>query len=160
MLRKEILGTTSPAATPSSAGIDIAALARVLVTSEDPRHPIDHAFDGQPGPDTTRWIAGEPGEQTVIVAFDRAQSIRKMHVVVDEPDVARTQEMEVAISTDGGREYRHVLRHEYNFSPPGSSREHERWTLTADGVTHLRLTIKPDKGGKPCRATLTTLALE
>jgi len=41
-----------------------------------------------------------------------------------------------------------------------TSYEHERWSVVADGVTHVRLTIKPDKGGRACRATLTSLALE
>ena len=48
---------------------------------------------------------------------------------------------------------------EYNFSPPGTTFEREDWMVPAEGVTHLRLWIKPDKGGKPCRATLTSLAL-
>jgi hypothetical protein len=29
-----------------------------------------------------------------------------------------------------------------------------------EGVTHLQLVITPDKGGAPCHATLTTLALQ
>jgi hypothetical protein len=37
-------------------------------------------------------------------------------------------------------------------SPPGATFEREQW-----GVTLLRLVIKPDKGGKPCRASLTSL---
>ena len=52
-----------------------------------------------------------------------------------------------------------MLRQEYNFSPPGTTFEREDWAVTAAGVTHLRLQIKPDKGGKPCRATLTSLVL-
>jgi allantoicase len=140
--------------------MDVAALGTVLVTSEDPDHPIDHAFDGRRGPGASRWISSEPGEQAVIVAFDAPQSIRNVLVEVDEPDVARTQELEVSLSTDGGRTYRHVLRQEYNFSPTGSTHEQERWSVVADGVTHVRLTITPDKGGTACRATLTTLALE
>ena len=157
MLRKEILRTPRTVSTPPGSTMDIAAVAAVLVTSEDPTHPIDLAFDGQ---GASRWISGESGEQTVIVAFDAAQSIRAVHLEVDEPDVARTQELDLSLSTDGGQTYRHLLRQEYNFSPPDSSHETERWSIVADGVTHLRLRIKPDKGGKPCRATLTTLAVE
>ena len=29
--------------------------------------------------------------------------------------------------------------------------------VQTEGVTHLRLQIKPDKGSKPCRATITSL---
>ena len=78
---------------------------------------------------------------------------------IEEPRVARTQEIRLAISQDGGRTYREVLRPEYNFSPQSTTFERGDWTLTAEGVTHLRLQIRPDKGGQPCRASLTTLAL-
>src|SRR5438552_111631 len=146
MLRQEILRTApSPSGSPPPGStMDIAAVASVLVTSEDPTHPIEHAFDGLA---TSRWISAEPGEQTVIIAFDAAQAIRSVFVEVDEPEVSRTQEMELSLSVDGGRTYRHLLRQEYNFSPPDSSHETERWSIVADGVTHLRVTIKPDKGG-------------
>jgi hypothetical protein len=160
MLRKEILGAQSPLPKPRGPEMDIAALATVLVTSEERNHPIDHAFDGQRGPGATRWIAAQSGQQTVILAFDAPQTIRQLRVEVEEPDVARTQEMDVSISTDGGSTYRHVVRQEYNFSPPGTSYEHERWSVAADGVTHLRVRIKPDKGGAVGRATLTAVALE
>lgn len=67
--------------------------------------------------------------------------------------------MDLAVSDDGGRTYRHVLRQEYNFSPPGTTMEREEWTFGADCVTHLRLRITPDKSERPCRATLTTFAV-
>src|SRR5207248_8601034 len=146
MLRKEIL-RTDRVSNDRGAEIDIAARATVLVTSEDPDHPIDHAFDGQRGPGASRWISGASGPQTVVVAFDAPQTIRALLVEIDEPDTARTQEMEVSISTDGGATYRHVLRQEYNFSPPGTSYDNERWSVVAAGVTHVRWTLKPVVGG-------------
>jgi hypothetical protein len=160
MLRKQVLTTHPIVPAPRASEKDIATIATVLVTSEDPDHPIDHVFDDQRGPGASRWIAGESGEQTVILAFDAPQTIQKVLVEINEPDISRTQEMEVSVSTDGGRTYRELVRQEYTFSPPGTSREHEEWTFNAAGVSHLRLRIKPDKGGKTCRATLTTLALE
>ena len=160
MLRKRVLTTDPivPAAGPSEK--DIATIATVLVTSEDPDHPIDHAFDGRRGPEADRWIAGQSGEQAIVLAFDAPQTIRRVLVEINEPDISRTQEMDVSVSTDGGRTYRELVRQEYIFSPPGTSRESEEWSVSAGGVSHLRVTIKPDKGGKACRATLTTLALE
>src|SRR4051812_15571476 len=159
MLRKQIIdapGATS-GATPGE--IDIAAVATVLVTSEAADHPVDHAFDDNRGPGGSRWVAGEPGEQTLILAFDAPQAIRRVVLEVEETEVARTQELHLTLSTDGGRTYREVLRQEYNFSPPGTTIEREDWTVPAAGVTHLRLQIRPDKGGKPCRATVTSLVL-
>lgn len=156
MLRKQILTTHGRAAAEK----DIAAVATVLVSSEDPRYPIDAAFDGQRGPGASRWIAAQSGEQTLILAFDTPQTIRKILVEVEEPEISRTQEMAVSISHDGGQTYRELMRQEYNFSPPGTTLEHEEWSIKADAVSHLQLRIKPDKGGKAGRATLTTLALE
>ncbi len=159
MLRKKIIGTTPGAPIVTTGEIDIAAVATVLVTSEDPAHPVDHAFDGHRGPGGTRWVAGEPGEQTLILAFDAPQAIRRVALEVEEPEVARTQELQVAVSTDGGRTYRDVLRQEYNFSPPGTTFEREDWSVPAEGATHLRLVIRPDKGGQTGRATITSLVL-
>ena len=159
MLRKLIITphTASPDATTGE--IDIAAVATVQVTSESPEHPIDQVFDDHRGPGGTRWIAGEPGQQTVILAFDDPQTINQILIEVEEPAVARTQELQLSLSCDGGRTYRELLRQEFNFSPPGTTFEREKWTVSAQGVTHLRHVIKPDKGDKPCRATLTLLAL-
>ena len=159
MLRKQIIGVTTTTPVPMPGRIDVAALATVLVTSEDADHPVDHAFDHLTGPGGTRWVAGELGEQVLILAFDAPQSIRRVLLEVEEREVARTQEIQLAVSGDGGLAYRELLRQEYNFSPPGTTFEREDWAVVADGVTHLRLRIKPDKGGKPSRATITTLAL-
>src|SRR3954462_6575342 len=120
MLRKQIIKPALSAPDFIPGEIDIACAATVLVTSEDPKHPVDHAFDNHRGPGGTRWIAGEFGEQTVIVAFDAPQAIDRVILEIEEPDVVRTQELHLAISTDGGRIYRDVLRQEYNFSPPGT----------------------------------------
>ena len=85
MLRKLIIKphTATPDATTGE--IDIAAVATVPVTSEAPEHPIDLAFDDHRGPGGTRWIAGEPGEQTVILAFDAPQTINQILLEVEEP---------------------------------------------------------------------------
>jgi hypothetical protein len=160
MLRKEILPTHPTTSGRRAAEKDIAATATVLVSSEDPEHPIDNVFDSQRGPGAKRWVAEQSGEQTLILAFDTPQTLRKVLVEVEERDVSRTQEMDVSISDDGGQTYRELVRQEYNFSPPRTTLEREEWSVNADGVSHLRLRIKPDKGGRACRATLTTLALE
>jgi hypothetical protein len=159
MLRKQIINVPPKAQAPMPGEIDVAAVATVLVTSEDPGHAVDHAFDDRRGPGGSRWVAGEPGEQTVILAFDAPQAIRRVVLEVEETGVARTQELQLAVSVDGGRAYRELVRQEFNFSPPGTTFEREDWAVTAEGVTHLRLWIEPDKGGKPCRATITSLVL-
>lgn len=159
MLRKQIIKPLPETPAPMPGEIDIAARATVQMTSESTEHPVDHAFDNRRGPGATRWVAGEPGEQAVFLAFDAPQTIRQVILEVEETEVARTQELQLAVSNDDAQTYRELLRQEYNFNPPGTTFEREIWAVSAEGVTHLRLQIKPDKGGKPCRATITSLVL-
>ena len=160
MLRKHLLTECPTAPAAPLAEKDIAALAIVRVTSEAADHPIDHVFDTRRGPGGSRWVAAAPGEQVLILAFDAAQTIRRVSLEVEELEVSRTQELELSVSSDGGQTYRELRRQEYTFSPPGTTFEREDWAVTAEGITHLQLRIKPDKGGKPCRATLTSLAIQ
>jgi hypothetical protein len=159
MLRKQIVANPPRGPVPLPGEIQIADVATVQVTSEDAAHPIDHAFDQSRGPGGTRWVAEAPGEQSVTLLFDRPQTIRKIGIEVEELGVSRTQELALSISSDGGRTYRELLRQEFNFSPPATSFERELWSVSADAVTHLRLDIKPDKGGRVGRATLTSFAV-
>lgn len=159
MLRKQIITRSPSVPSPVPGRITVAAVATVLVTSEDPEHPIDLAFDDLRGPGATRYVAGETGEQIVILAFDAPHSTRRVVLEVEEREVARTQELQLAVSGDGGLTYRELVRQEYNFSPPGTTFEREEWAVAAEGVAHLRLVIRPDKGGNPCRATITSLIL-
>jgi hypothetical protein len=160
MLRKHLLKHRPVSPAPQPEEKDIAAIATVFVSSETAEHPLDHAFDHQRGPGGSRWMAAEPGEQVLILAFDTPQAISKIILEVEESEVSRTQELSVAVSYDGGQTYRELLRQEYTFSPPGTTFEREAWAVTAVGVTHVQLIIKPDKGDKPCRASLTALAFQ
>jgi hypothetical protein len=160
MLRKHILAERPTAPVLPLEEKDIAALATVFVTSETTDYPIDHAFDTRRGPGGTRWVAAASGEQMLILAFDTAQTIRRVSLEIEELEVSRTQELELSVSSDGGQTYRELRRQEYTFSPPGTTFEREDWAVTAEGITHLQLRIKPDKGGKPYRATLTSLAVQ
>ncbi|WP_447985049.1 hypothetical protein [Nitrospira sp. Nam74] len=95
MLRKNILKqerSDTVRSGTSATMISISDVAGVLVSSEDPRHPIDHVFDDRNGPGGTRWIAGEVGEQTVILAFDRPLRLQKVNLEIEEPEMSRTQE--------------------------------------------------------------------
>ena len=159
MLRKLIIKPLPATPDATTGEIDIATVATVQVTSEAPDHPIDLAFDDHRGPGGTRWIAWEAGEQTVTLVFDAPQAINQILLEVEELGVPRTQELQLSLSCDGGRTYRELLRQEFNFSPPGTTFEREHWAVTAESVTHVRLVIKPDKGDKPCRATLTSLVI-
>src|SRR5262249_29310502 len=159
MLRKRVIPTPFQEPISLEGAISIVDVATVQVTSEQRDHPIDHAFDPSRGPGGSRWIADAPGEQSVTLVFDSPQSIRQIGIEVEELAVSRTQELSVSASSDGGRTYRELIRQEFNFSPPGTSFERELWSVSAGAVTHLRLSIKPDKGGHIGRATLTSLTV-
>jgi hypothetical protein len=129
------------------------------VTSEAAEAPIEHVFDPHGGPGGTRWVAAGAGEQRLILAFDTPQTLRTIRLEVEEPEVSRTQVLHVSVSRDGGQTYQELRRQEYTFSPPGTTFEREEWGGAVAGATHLPLVITPDKGGAPCRATLTSLVL-
>jgi hypothetical protein len=159
-MRKKMLGT-EPAETVAAPGaLDIAAIATAWISSEDPNHPIENAFDSSRGPGGSRWVAAQPGEQTLILDFDAPQAIRRISLEVEELALSRTQELQLAVSHDRGETYRELVRQEYNFSPPDTTFEREAWSFDLQGVTHLRLWLKPDKGNRPCRASLTSLILQ
>ena len=158
-MRKQILKSNPATSAPLPGELDVAALATVAVTSETADHPVENAFDHRRGPGGSRWIAETPGEQTLILAFDAPQAIRQVTLEVEETQISRTQEVQLAASHDGGKTYRELLRQGFNFSPSGTTFEREEWTVAAEEVTHLRLCITPDKGGQPCRASLTTFSL-
>jgi hypothetical protein len=158
-MRKRILKSNSAPSALLPGELDVAAIASVLVTSETADHPVENAFDARRGPGGSRWVAETPGEQTLILTFDTPQKIQQVPLEVEENQASRTQELQLAISLDGGRTYCELLRQEYNFSPPGTTFEREEWVVAAEGVTHLRLWIKPDKRNRPVRASLTALSL-
>ena len=109
MLRKQILRPDSETMSPktSATTMSVADIASVQVSSEDPSYPIDHAFDNHRGPGGTRWMAGEVGEQTIILAFDQPQRVQKVGLEIEEPETSRTQELSLAVIT---RWWPHVPR--------------------------------------------------
>jgi hypothetical protein len=144
---------------PEARKLSLISLTEVQATSESDGHPILLAFDEGDGPGGTYWKAGDPGEQTITVAFREACSLAQVTIQVEEREITRTQEVQLAVSTDGGLTYRELVRQEFNFSPDGATWEDETWTVQQDQVTHVRLVIKPDKGRTDVYATLTTFGL-
>jgi hypothetical protein len=141
------------------APIDLASVASIDYSSEDPTHPVERMLDGHAGPGDSYWAAGQADttEQLVLV-FDRPQSIARLVYAVEEAEHERTQEMHIEVSTDGGRTYRRILVQEYTFSPHGATFEREDLRLQLVDITHLRLTVVPNKHGSGV-ARLTSLRL-
>jgi hypothetical protein len=136
--------------------LDVDRLAQVEITSEDPDHPFESALLADTGPG---WRAAGPGEQTIRLLFDAPMRVSRIRLVFDEQQCGRTQELALRWLPDGEPSYRELLRQGYNFSPPGTTREVEDYTVNLDRVTALELSIVPDISGGEARASLARLQL-
>src|SRR5919108_702512 len=155
-MRKQIMQHTSDASVLSPPWLEVALLAHVELTSEDPAYPIDAALLPHTPPG---WRAAQPGAQVIRLVFDRPQSLHHLRLVFAEAQQVRTQEFVVRWSADGGQSYRDVVRQQYTFSPPGTVHEVEDYQMWLEDVTHVELRIVPDiQGGDAC-ATLQELRL-
>jgi hypothetical protein len=96
--------------------------------------------------------------EQIVLEFDKPQNISKLVYEVEERMRERTQEVRVEVSEDEGRTYHQVLVQEFNFSPAGATYQREEQRLNLHQVSHLRLTIVPNKSGHGT-ATLTSLRL-
>ena len=121
--------------------LDLQSLAQVELTSEDAANPIEAALVPGAG---LGWRAAQAGEQTISLLFDELQRVRRIQLLFHEDQQARTQEFVLRWSPDGGQSYRELVRQQYNFSPPGVTREFEDYAVDLAGVTILELTIVPD----------------
>jgi len=130
--------------------LELDALASVEVTSEQPGHPIESALLG----DSPGWRAAHPGTQMVRIIFERPQTLRRIWLVFEDSENARTQEF--VLRWSGGLEpsVHEIVRQQWNFSPLGSVRETEDYTVQLSDVATLELMIVPDKSGSDARASL------
>ena len=100
--------------------------------------------------------AWEPNDPAI---FDQPQRLRRISLVFEERETARTQEFVLRWSTEGGSSVREIVRQQWNFSPPGSVREIEEYQVDLPGVGVLELIINPNIGGGLARASLKNLRL-
>ena len=156
-MRKRILNQESQdVALAGRSWLDLEQLAQVEVTSEDPAHPVEAAL--MPGTGLA-WRASRPGEQIIHLLFDEPQQLKHIHLVFDEHEQERTQEIVLLWSTDSGQSYQEVVRQQYNFSPPTTTREVEDYNVNLEGVMTLELRIVPDINRGSAVASLTQLRL-
>ena len=158
-LRKRPLEAEAVMSARAAGEIDITASATIAYSSEDRAHPVEYLLDGHSGPGATRWISARPDTiERIVIEFDQPQAISRLVYEVEETMRERTQEVRVEVSEDGGQSYRQILVQEYNFSPGGATYQREEQRFNLRQVTHLRLTIVPNKSGSGT-ATLTALRL-
>ena len=158
-LRKRPLEADAAASARAAGEINIAGCATIAYSSENPAHPVDHMLDGRCGPGATRWVSARPDTvEHIVVEFDRPQAISRLVYEVEETMRERAQEVRMEVWEDGGRSYRQILVQEYNFSPRGATYQREEQRFNLRQVTHLRLTLVPNKSGSGT-ASITALRL-
>ncbi|MGZ8222954.1 MAG: carbohydrate-binding protein [Methylobacter sp.] len=138
--------------------LDLEQLAQVEFSSEHPEHPVESALllteDSGAG-----WRAANTGEQTIRIIFDQPRIIEHIFLVFDEPHYARTQEFVLLWLMDNESCCREILRQQYHFSPPNTTREIEHYEVNLSQLKALELTIIPDISGGDACATLKKLRL-
>jgi hypothetical protein len=150
MIRKTIIKDVPKV----SEWMDLATLARLEITSEDPEHPIEFALNA----DSKFWRAAEDGEQTIRVLFDAPQNISRISLFFEENKVSRTQQFSLSWQGTGDASLE-LVRQQFNFSPPGTTQEREDYQFSLEQVSVLKLVIIPDIS-KPARASLTHLLVK
>ncbi len=136
--------------------INIASLAQVEITSEDSAYPIESALTSG---DSTGWRAAQPGKQTIRILFDEPKRINRIHLQFDEEAQTRTHEFVILWSSVGERSHHEILRQQFTFSPPGTTREVEDYIVNLTGVKELELQIVPDINNGNVLASLTKLQI-
>ena len=156
-MRKRIVNQEPQNVAPVDRGwLDLQRLAQVELTSEDAAYPIEAALIPSAG---SGWRAAQAGEQTIRLLFDKLQRLMRIQLLFHEDQQARAQEFVLRWSPDGGQSYREIVRQQYNFSPPGVTREFEDYTVDLAGVTALELRIIPDISGGDARASVAQLRI-
>ena len=138
--------------------LDMEHLAQVEFTSECPEHPVESALllteDSGAG-----WQAATSGEQTIRLVFDQPRTIEHIFLMFDEQQQSRTQEFVLLWLMDNESAYREILRQQYHFSPPDTTREIEHYEVRLNQLKVLELRIIPDISGGAACARLKQLRL-
>ena len=101
-----------------AAWLPLDQLAEAELTSEHPSYPLEGAL--LPGR-TEGWRAATTGEQTIRLNFSPPRALKRVRVVVEEHERARTQQFVLRAATPGGP-WKELARQQFNFSPSGATR--------------------------------------
>jgi hypothetical protein len=154
-MRKRLITSVPAFVPPPDEGyLDIDRVASVEVTSEEKDYGIESALISG---ETRGWRAAAPGTQTIRLIFDEPQELRRISLLFEENELKRTQEFVLRWSPDRGRSFREIVRQQWNFSPPETTRESEEYQVESSDATVLELTIVPDISGGRARASLKSL---
>jgi hypothetical protein len=144
-MRKSIVSPSAVAAPPiSELWRDLERIARVEISSEDDRFPIEHALGKK---ESTGWRAAGTGPQLIRLHFDEPLNIKRLRLHFVDKAAERSQEF--AVFAGSGSELKEVVRQQWTFSPYGSTEEIEDYTVNLSGITTLEVRIDPDRSHDP-----------
>ena len=156
-MRKRLVTPTPETVQARGEGrFDLERAATVEVTSEDKDFPIESSLSIEP---RQGWRAAQSGAQTIRLVFDEPQELQRISLVFEEKEIKRTQEFVLRALSNPGGPFREIVRRQWNFSPPTSTREIEEYRVELSEVTVLELTIVPNISGGAARASLKSLRL-
>jgi hypothetical protein len=141
-MRKQLIGSVSKDLPDSpETWLNVGEIATAEISSEDPRFPIELAFNGK---EEDGWRAAEPGQQSVRLVFDKPQDLNRIRLWFTESTIERTQEFSLRWSPKRTNQLQDIVRQRWNFSPGGSTVEIEDYKVNLPGVMVLELSIQPD----------------
>ncbi|HET6178076.1 MAG TPA: hypothetical protein VFE61_14150, partial [Candidatus Sulfotelmatobacter sp.] len=144
MRKRLIPSIASIGSLPDEGCLDLDRVSSVEVTSEENNYLIESALVSG---EARGWRAAAPGSQTIRLIFDQPQRLKRIALVFEETETARTQEFALRWSADGGSSLKEIVRQQWNFGPPESVREVEEYQVDLSNVTVLELVIKPNIAG-------------
>jgi len=154
-MRKRLITTASQDAPHlDERWLDLDSAATIEVTSETKEYPVQSALVSG---EMRGWRAADSGTQTIRLIFDEPQRLTRILLLFEEGDTERTQEFVLRWSPDGGRSFREIVRQQWNFSPPNTTREIEEYHVELSDVTVLELVIVPDISRGTACASLKSL---
>jgi hypothetical protein len=139
---------------PDEGWLDLDGAAVVEVTSEEKEYPVESALIAG---EIRGWRAADSGAQTIRLIFDQPQRLKRIALVFEETESERTQEFVLRWSPDGGRSFREIVRQQWNFSPPNTTREVEDYDVHLSDFAVLELVIGPDISRETAHASLKSL---
>jgi hypothetical protein len=155
-MRKTVIAhpTKRPRFPETDLWLDLATLADVELTSEDPTHPFETCLSL----DGSGWRASIPGPQVIRLVFHKPERIRHLHFEFSEAVINRAQEFAVIAHFSEGQSSE-VIRQQWTFSPNGSTSEVEDYVVDLREVTALEFQIDPGRHDKQCLASVNFIAL-
>lgn len=118
--------------------------------------PVEGAFAREAA---VGWRAAAPGRQSIRLRFHRPVRLSRIALTFEESTRVRTQEFVLRWRARGAEHDVDILRQQFTFAPPGTTREREDYAVNLDQVSALELSIVPDISGGDARATLQQLSL-